>query len=396
MEIKDIQKLIAQEGAEAWVLVDYENRNPSVVSFLGEKMLTRKIVMVIPSKGKPFLITHVIDSVYLQDEKTKANFDLCLYHTWQEMLALQKEKIGCYKVILMDASEHGLLPRVSLADYGSVTYLQELGLKILPSANLLQLTSAVIGHQGLLSQKRACGTALRIKDEAFRLIAAELRTKGESDELAIQDYIARRFTEEGMVYDEKPLVAIGHNASNPHYSPTPETHSKIKEGDLVLIDMWAKYKGKGEVYADITWMGYCGKVVPQEIEERFQIVKAARDGVIEFLTRELPKREVQAYEADDVARDIITKAGYGPYFIHRVGHNISDDVSPHGPGANLDNFESHDFRRLEEGTSFSDEPGIYAPDFGVRSETDLHIENRRLIVVGGLQDKVIPILALED
>ena len=396
MNIKDIQTLISKEGAEAWVLVDYENRNPNLVSFLGEKMLTRKIIMVIPSNAKPFLICHAIDTVYLQDESTKADFDLHVYHTWQEMLELEKQLIGAYKTVLMDVSEYGLLPRVSLADYGSVDFIKSLGVQVLPSANLLQLTSAVIGHEGLQSQARACQTALKIKDEAFRLIARELRTKGQSDELAIQDYIARRFDEEGMVYDEKPLVAIGPNASNPHYTPTSESHSPIHEGDVVLIDMWAKYKGKGEVYADITWMGYCGKEVPQVVQDRFALTKAARDGVIEFLSRELPKREVRAYDADDVARNIIAAGGYGQYFIHRVGHNISDDVSPHGPGANLDNYESHDFRRLEEGTSFSDEPGIYAPDFGVRSETDLHIENRHLIVVGGLQEEVIPILALED
>ncbi len=396
MEISKIQKIIAQEGAEAWVLVDYENRNPNLVAFLGEKMLTRKIIMVIPAQNKPFLITHAIDTVYLQDEKTLANFDLCVYHTWQEMLSLEKEKIGVFKTVLMDISEYGLLPRASLADHGSVAYIMGLGVKVLPSANLLQLTSAIVGHEGLLSQQRACATSLKIKDEAFALIAQEIKTKGESDELRIQEYIAKRYDEEGMVYDEKPLVAIGPNASNPHYTPTPESHSKIKEGDVVLIDMWAKYKGKGEVYSDITWMGYCGRSVPKVVEERFNLVKAARDGVIEFLSRELPKRVVEAYEADDVAREIITKGGYGEYFIHRVGHNIADTESPHGPGANLDNYESHDFRRLEEGTSFSDEPGIYAPDFGVRSETDLHIENGHLIVVGGLQDKVIPILALED
>ena len=395
MEIQRLQQLIAQEGAEAWVLVDYENRNPNIVALLGQKMLTRKIVAIIPASGKPVLICHAIDTVYLKDEATLSRFELAVYHTWQEMLALEKEHIGVFKTVLMDVSEFGLLPRVSLADHGSVAYVQSLGVKVLPSANLLQELSAVIGAKGLQSQKRACKTALKIKDEAFRLIALHLRQRGESDELDIQEFVARRFDEEGMVYDEKPLVAIGPNASDPHYTPTPERHSKIKEGDVVLIDMWAKYKGEGEVYADITWMGYCGTSVPQEVEDRFQLVKAARDGVIEFLSRELPKREVQAYEADDVARDIITKGGYGPYFIHRVGHNISDDVSPHGPGANLDNYESHDFRRLSEGTSFSDEPGIYAPDFGVRSETDLHIENRQLIVVGGLQDKVIPILALD-
>ena len=396
MNIKNLQNLIKKEGAEAWVIVDYENRNPSLLKILGEKMLTRKIIMVIPGEEKPFLITHAIDTVYLKDEATLERFDLKVYHTWQEMLALEKEFIGKYQNILMDISEFGLLPRVSLADYGSVEYLKGLGLKILPSANLLQKITAVVGDKGLESQRRACEMSLKIKDEAFRLIALELSQKGYSDELDIQAFIGKRYEEEGMEFDELPLVAIGPNASDPHYTPTPQAHSRIKMGDVVLIDMWAKFKGKGEVYSDITWMGYCGREVPKIVEERFELVKKARDGVISFLSEELPKREVCGYEADDVARRIITKGGFGEYFIHRVGHNISDDVSPHGPGANLDNYESHDFRRLESGTSFSDEPGIYAPDFGVRSETDLHNQNGKLIVVGGLQDKVIPIMSLLD
>lgn len=125
--------------------------------------------------------------------------------------------------------------------------------------------------------------------------------------------------------------------------------------------MWAKLNNQDGVYADITWMGYIGKEVPEVYVRRFEIVKAARKGVIEFLQREIPNRDVFAYEADDVARKIISEAGYGDYFLHRVGHNIAVDVSPHGPGANLDNYETHDDRKLLEGTSFSDEPGIYAP-----------------------------------
>ena len=198
-----------------------------------------------------------------------------------------------------------------------------------------------------------------------------------------------------MFYDEAPLVAIGPNASNPHYTPTEDCFSPIVEGDLVLIDMWAKYREPHAVYADITWMGYVGTDVPEVYQKRFAIVKAARDGAIEFLKQELPKREVQAYEVDDVARKIISDAGYGKYFIHRLGHSIYDDDSPHGPGANLDNYESHDTRVLLDGTSFSDEPGIYAPDFGIRTETDLHVQGKELLVVGGLQEEIIPILSLD-
>lgn len=394
MEINELQQQIKELGADAWILVDYENKNPTVVKLLGERMLTRKLFVVLPAEGKPYLIVHSIDTVYLKGEDISSRFDLRVYATWPEMLSIEKESFSSYRKVLMDISEHGLLPRVSLADYGSVDYVRSLGIRVDSSADLLQHMTSVMSEKSLQSQIEACKTCLKIKDEAFLFIANEIRSKGVTSELEVQRFIARRFDEERMYYDEPPLVAIGPNASNPHYTPTPDSFSPIREGDLVLIDMWAKYKTPHAVYADITWMGYVGHEVPQEYKDRFRIVKAARDGAIAFLKRELPLRPVHAFEVDDVARKIISDAGYGQYFIHRLGHSIFEDDSPHGPGANLDNYESHDTRLLLDGTSFSDEPGIYAPDFGVRSETDLHIQGKELLVVGGLQDEVIPILAL--
>ena len=395
MEIQNIQQLVKQGGADAWILLDYENHNPALLRFLGQKMLTRKIFMVIPASGRPYLITHSIDTVYLSDDETLSRFDLKVYKTWQEMLALERSLFASYHIVMMEVSEAGLLPRVSLADYGSVAFVKDLGIKVIPSADLLQEMTCVMDEKGLQSQIEACKTCLKIKDEAFSLIAKRIREEGVTDEYEIQQFIAHRFDEEGMVYDEAPLVAIGPNASNPHYTPTKDQFSKIKAGDLVLIDMWAKFAAPGSIYADITWMGYVGTSVPQKYVDRFNLAKAARDGAIEFLKRELPLRPVQAYEVDDVARKIITEGGYGEYFVHRLGHSIYSDDSPHGPGANLDNFESHDTRILLDGTSFSDEPGIYTPEFGVRTETDLHIKGKELLVVGGLQEAIIPILSLD-
>ena len=392
MKIKEIKKYVAQEGADAWVLVDYECHNPVMNALLGPKMLTRKIFMVIPASGKPYLITHIIDTVYLKDKETLGNFDLKVYKTWREMLDLEKKLLSGYKTVLMDISENGLLPRISLADWGSVDYIKSLGLEVRSSGDVLQRITAVYSKRAYELQKQACELTLKIKDEAFQKIKELIEKDGKTSEYEIQQFIADRFHEEGMVFDEPPLVAIGPNASDPHYAPTKESFSEICEGDLVLIDMWAKMDDPEAVYADITWMGYVGKEIPDVFSERFKIVKSARDAVIEFLKNEIPNRDVHAFEADDVARKVITDAGYGEYFLHRVGHNIAVDVSPHGPGANLDDYESKDTRLLLEGTSFSDEPGIYAPDFGVRSETNLHIKDGNLEVVAGLQDEIIPIL----
>jgi Xaa-Pro aminopeptidase len=292
----------------------------------------------------------------------------------------------------MDISKDGLLPRIALADYGSVNFIKNLGVEIASSGDLLQQFSAVYDAKAYALQLEADQITLNIKDEAFAKIKEMIEINGKTDEYTIQKYICDRFHEESMVYDDPAIVAIGKNASNPHYGPDSQPSSIISKGDLVLIDMWAKMDKPDAVYADITWMGYVGKKVPAKYEERFQILRKAIDFSFEFLSRELPKRRVEGYEVDDISRKVITEAGYGKYFIHRTGHNIAVDVSPHGPGVNIDNYESHDTREIVDGISFSLEPGIYGPDFGMRSETNVYIKKRRPIVVAGRQEKIIPIL----
>ena len=392
-KIEEVKEYLRQEKKDAWIMVDYENRNSTLVSFLGNKMLTRKIFLVIPREGRPYLITHSIDTVFLNVEDVTSRFDLKVYHTWKEMLALEKELFAPYKEVIMDISEYGLLPRVSLADYGSVDYIKKLGINISSSGDILERFSALYDKKAYEGQVLACNKALQIKDEAFNLIREDILSHGYSDEYRIQKFICDRFHEEGMVYDDPAIVAINTNASNPHYGPTQDIHSPIHEGDVVLIDMWAKMDREDGVYADITWMGYVGESVPANVEERFQILRKAIDDSFDFIKENLPLRRVEGYEVDDVSREVVSKAGYGKYFTHRTGHNIAIDVSPHGPGVNIDNYESHDTRAIIPGVTFSLEPGIYAPDFGMRVETDVYIdENKNPVMVGGRQEHVIAIM----
>lgn len=393
-KIEQVQQELEIEKADAWIMVDYENRNKTLVSFLGDKMLTRKIFMVFPHGEKPYLICHSIDTVFLSDDETLKNFDLHVYHTWEEMLNLEKNDFKDYKKVLMDISENGLLPRISLADYGSVEYIKSLGMEVISSGDMLQKFSAVYSSRAHELQLKADKLTLMIKDEAFKKIKQRILESGEVSEYEIQKFICDRFHEEGMVYDDPAIVAIGSNANNPHYGPTENCSSVIKMNDLVLIDMWAKMDDPEGVYADITWMGFVGENVPEIYAERFQVLKTAIDLDVEFLKRELPKRRVEGWEVDQVSRDYIASKGYGNYFIHRTGHNIAVDVSPHGPGVNIDNYESHDQREIVDGVTFSLEPGIYAPDFGERSETNVYIENRQPVVVAGRQEKIIAIMAL--
>ena len=387
-----IREALTKEGADAWVIVDYENRNKTLVEFLGNRMLTRKIFLVFPRDKKPFIICHSIDTVFLRDEEITKNFDLKVYHTWQEMLDIEKKEFGHYKKVLMDISEFGLLPRISLADYGSVEFIKSLGIEVASSGNLLQRFSALYSERAYELQLLANKKTLMIKDEAFAKIKELILKNGETSEYEIQKFICDRFHKEGMVYDDPAIVAIGKNASDPHYGPSKEVSSPIRKGDLVLIDMWAKMDDPEGVYADITWMGYVGEEVPEVYAKRFEILKKAIEADFEFLKNELPKRAVAGYEVDQISRDYIKEAGFAEYFVHRTGHNIAVDVSPHGPGVNIDNYESHDTREIIDGVTFSLEPGIYAPDFGMRSETNVYIKDRQPIYVAGHQEEIIPIL----
>ena len=387
-----IREALTKEGADAWVIVDYENRNKTLVEFLGNRMLTRKIFLVFPRDKKPFIICHSIDTVFLRNEEITKNFDLKVYHTWQEMLDIEKKEFAEYKKVLMDISEYGLLPRISLADYGSVEFIKSLGIEVASSGNLLQRFSALYSDRAYELQLLANKKTLMIKDEAFAKIKELILKNGETSEYEIQKFICDRFHEEGMVYDDPAIVAVGKNASDPHYGPSKEVSSPIRKGDLVLIDMWAKIDDPEGVYADITWMGYVGEEVPEVYAKRFEILKKAIEADFEFLKNELPKRAVAGYEVDQISRDYIKEAGFAEYFVHRTGHNIAVDVSPHGPGVNIDNYESHDTREIIDGVTFSLEPGIYAPDFGMRSETNVYIKDRQPIYVAGHQEEIIPIL----
>lgn len=394
-EIEIAQTYLKENEIDAWILSDYENRNPAVVRFLGKRMLTRKLFVVIPSREKPYIICHIIDTVFLRDEAISSLFDLRVYKTWQEMLDLEKKSFSCYKKVCVDISENGLLPRVSLADYGTVSFIKNLVPEVVSSGNVLERITATLSDRSKALQRIANQKVLDIKDEAFSYIAKCVRKTGTADEYDVQQFICRRFKEEGLTYDEPPIVAIGPNASDPHYTPDEKTHSSIHEGDLILIDMWAMVDDPDGVYSDITWMGYVGTEIPEIYAKRFSILKNDVDLCVKFLEDNIGKRVIHGYEVDDVSRQYINEQGYGEYYTHRVGHSIAVDVSPHGSGANMDNYETHDDREILNDLCFSLEPGIYAPDFGMRSETNVLIDDGKPVVVAGRQETIIPILLLK-
>ena len=274
------------------------------------------------------------------------------------------------------------IPYLSRVDAGTLELLRSLGLEIVTSADLVQQFEAVWDEAQLASHQVAATGLRAIVDEAFGFVGASLARGQSLTEYGLQQYILSRMHARGLVTSSPPIAAVNAHSADPHYGPAAEGSAPIRQGDLVLIDLWAKQPELRAVYADITWTGFVGPVVPPRQQEIFQIVRQARDAAVTFVQSRVRDGSFPyGWEVDDVCRQVIQQAGYGDYFVHRTGHSIGEEV--HGNGANIDNLETQDARRLLPGTCFSIEPGIYLPeDFGIRSELDVYLSADDAVIYG--------------
>jgi Xaa-Pro dipeptidase len=230
----------------------------------------------------------------------------------------------------------------------------------------------------------------RVRAEAFQKIASSLAAGRSITEWDVNRFIRAGFEKSGLVTDHGPIVAVNANMSNPHYEPEAQGSREIQKGDAVLIDMWAKLDRPSGVFYDITWTGYCGATPPSAIQNVFEVVRDARDRAVQRVQTAIPRGEVlHGFEVDDAARTYIKERGFGEYFVHRTGHSIGEEV--HGTGANMDNLETHDERKIIAGTCFSIEPGVYLPEFGIRSEVNVYVSATEARVTGQAQQKLVTI-----
>ena len=295
----------------------------------------------------------------------------------------------------MQYSPENAIPYMSRVDAGTIELIRSFGVEPVTSADLVQRFEAVWSDEQKKMHDQAADTIHRIIMESFAEVARRIRANEPTTEYDIQQFMEKRFTAEGMTNDnDPPIIAVNANAANPHYQPTREINSPIKRGDFVLFDVWYKLKKPDAVYADQTWTGYVGESVPEEYTRIFNIVRDARDAAVRYIQTNLRAgNSFTGASVDDVSRGVITRAGYGPQFLHRTGHSIGEEV--HGNGANIDNLETKDSRRIIPRTCFSIEPGIYLEGkFGVRSEINVYVVNDREAIVTGtpIQTEVIAIL----
>jgi Xaa-Pro aminopeptidase len=275
-----------------------------------------------------------------------------------------------------------------MVDAGTVELVRELGVDLVTSANLIQFFESRWTEEQLVMHLEAARKVDAIRRQAFERVGAKLRASERVTEWEMQQFILSRFAEEGLTTDHGPDIAVNSNASNPHYEPKQDASAEIKSGDLVLMDMWAKLDRPEAVFYDITWVGFCGAEPPARVERVFTVVRDARDRAIARVKDAVrDKRELRGFEVDDAAREHVRAEGFEEYFFHRTGHSIGTEV--HGSGANMDNLETHDERRVIPWTCFSVEPGIYLPEFGIRLEVDVFVGDREARVTGEVQDKLV-------
>src|SRR6266404_1788611 len=389
-DVQAVQKDLKAAKLDGWLFYDFRGRDPIAhrILHLPPTMRTRRWFYFIPTKGAPRKLVHKIES-----ESLAALPGETLYYAAQSELQESLAKlVGDAQSIAMQYSARNAIPYVSMVDAGTVELVRSVGPKIFSSADLVQKYEACWTAEQLESHLAAGEAVDRIIREAFQLAAKGARDGKPLTEYVLKQWILKEFDAAGLTTEEGPDVAVGPNASDPHYGPVEGKSASIREGELLLLDVWAKKKTPGSVYYDVTWTGFLGATVPEKYAKVFAVVREARDKAVELIRSSIAKgKPLQGWQVDNAARSVINGAGYGEYFFHRTGHSIGESV--HGNGVNMDGLETHDSRHLIPRTCTSIEPGIYLREFGIRSEVNVYIGEREARVTGAVQQEILPLFA---
>lgn len=390
VDLQQMQSDLRAAKLDGWLFYDFRGRDPIAhrILQLPAAMRTRRWFYFVPAKGTPRKLVHKIES-----ESLAALRGDTLYYAGQDELRKNLAKaIGRAETVAMQYSPKAMIPYIAMVDAGTIELVRSAGAKVVSSADLVQKYEACWTPPQLESHLVAGEIIDRVISGAFAEAAKRVRAKEKFDEYDLQQWILQQFAAAGIVREEGPDVAVNANASDPHYGPVAGKAAPIREGDLLLLDVWGKTKDANSVYYDVTWMGYVGAKVPDKYAKVFSVLRSARDKAVDLiLSRVSAGKLLQGWQVDKAARDMIDKAGYGKYFFHRLGHNIGETI--HGNGANMDNLETHDVRHLIAKTCTSVEPGIYLPEFGMRTEVNVYIDEREARVTGAVQKEIVAMLA---
>jgi len=390
MDLAEVQSALRDASLDGWLFYDHHHRDPLSARILGlapDAHITRRWYYFVPASGDPRKLVHRIESAALETlpgAKTE-------YSSWQELEAELEAMLTGAKRIAMQYSPRNSILYVSMVDAGTVELVRSLGKEIVSSADLVAQFEAVLSEEQIATHFAAHQKIDAILAAAWQHIGSLVRSATSVNEFTIVEWLSEAMRREGLVWEHGPNVSAGESSADPHYEPTAIRSRAIRNGDFLLIDIWGKLHTPGAIYYDITWTGVIGREPTQREQLVFSTLRAARDAAIKVVSDAFAaNKPIAGYEADDAARSVIRRACFGEEFIHRAGHNIGTDI--HGAGANLDNLETHDTRRILPNTCFSVEPGIYLPnDFGVRSEVNMITRLGSAAVTGRVQTELVRI-----
>jgi Xaa-Pro aminopeptidase len=393
MNLDAIQSALREAGHDGWLFYDHHHRDPIGERILGldpKAHITRRWYYYVPATGEPRKLMHRIEQGRLDSLPGSKG----LYSSWQELAAGLEAMLEDANRIAMQYSPNNAIMYVSMVDAGTVEFLRSIGKRLVSSADLVSQFEAVLSEKQIGSHTIAQKAIDGILDEAWKEIGRRLRpangTQGKVTEFEMVQWLSEGMKRANLVWENGPNVSVNANCSDSHYEPTIDHTADIKEGDFLLIDIWGRVDDADSVYYDITWTGVVGREPTEREQHVFETVRNARDAAISVVEKAFAEgRSICGFEADDAARAVIRGAGFADYFTHRTGHNIAHEI--HGPGAHLDNLETHDVRQILPHTCFSVEPGIYLPEFGVRSEIDMITAPGKAWVTGKIQRELVRI-----
>jgi Xaa-Pro aminopeptidase len=392
MDLQAIQAALRDANLDGWLFYDHHRRDPIAYRILkiAPAMCTRRWYYFVPATGDPVRLVHRIERGNLDGLPGEVR----AYSSWREQRDELKKLLAGKQRVAMEYSELNDIPYIGLVDAGTIELIKSFGVEVASSADLVQMFEARWSPEALAMHLETGKAIHEIVRHGFRFIRDAVKSGKAIGEYEVQQEMARLYEQHDLMADEAPNVSVNANSANPHYSPSKQSSLPIRADDFILIDIWAKRRKAGAVYFDITWTGFVGEQVPQRFAQIFNIVREARDAAIAVAQEgQRSGKTVFGYQVDDAARGVITRHGYADFFVHRTGHSIGEDV--HGNGANMDNFETRDGRKIIPGTCFSVEPGIYLEEFGVRTEVDVYVEEHDARVTGEIQQEIVPIMRVQ-
>jgi Xaa-Pro aminopeptidase len=388
LDVAAVQEQLRKAGLDGWLLYDFHGSNPIAARLAGltggAHMTTRRWYYLIPATGKPRGLVHAIERHNLD----ALPGEQLVYAGRQQLDAGLTALLSGIKTVAMEYSPMCAIPYLSRVDAGTVEMVRARGVDVVSSGDLVQQFEAAWTKEQLATHRAASASLYRIKDRAFDTAFGAIVQGRSLSEYELQQQMMGWFEEEGLVTDSAPVVAVGGNAGNPHYLPTAGQCRNIVRDEVLLLDLWGKKRDAGAVFADITWVAVTSSQVPAEVSRAFSAIAEARDAAVRLVADAAGEgRDLRGWEVDNAARGVLIRAGYADRIVHRTGHSLGENV--HGDGVHMDDYETHDDRRLLPGTGFTVEPGLYFETFGVRTEINVYRDEHEAIVTGPRQTELV-------